>query len=36
MLTTKFSVLQLALLKICPEDVPGGCATVAELFSEKF
>ena len=32
MLTTKFAVLQLALLKMCPEDGPGGGAVVAELF----
>ena len=36
MLTTQFSVLQLALLKMCPEDGLGGGAEVAELFSERF
>ena len=36
MFTKKFAVLQLALLKMCPENGPGGGALVAKLFSEMF
>ncbi len=35
MLMTKFTVLQLALLKICPEGGLCGGAVVTELFAWK-